>query len=122
MFIENGQHDRDLTTHDVSFLPVKSGKIPANHIRELGGMPGKGKVEMCLLLTLEKPGKKMQADALSNGNYAYPGGLEFPRVQILTIADLLGGKKPAYFDFGVGAAMPKKARQERKKQTQLKLG
>lgn len=103
-------------------ISVKSGKIPANHIRELGGMLGKGKVEMCLLLTLEKPSKKMLADALSYGNYAYPGGLEFPRVQILTIAELLDGKKPEYFDFGVGAAMPKKAKKEVKKQTQLRLG
>ncbi|WP_206215488.1 DNA methyltransferase [Desulfovibrio sp. ZJ209] len=102
-------------------ISVKSGKIPANHIRELGGMLGKGKVEMCLLLTLEKPSKKMLADALSYGNYAYPGGLEFPRVQILTIAELLEGKKPAYLDFGVGSAMPKKAKKEIKKQTQYKL-
>lgn len=103
-------------------ISVKSGKIPANHIRELGGMLGKGKVEICLLLTLEKPSKKMLADALSFGNHTYPGGLEFPRIQILTIAELLDGKKPEYFDFGVGQAMPKKAKKERKKQTQLKLG
>ena len=43
-------------------------------------------------------------------------------MQILTIADLLEGKKPEYIDFGVGAAMPKKAKKEVKKQTQYKLG
>ena len=102
-------------------ISVKSGKIPSNHIRELGGLLGRGKVEICLLLTLEKPSKKMLADALGFGEYAYPGGLKFPRIQIITIADLLAGKKPKYLDFGKGYAMPKKAKQERKKQTQLKL-
>ena len=102
-------------------ISVKSGKIPANHIRELGGMLGKGGIEMCLLITLEAPSKKMKADALSYGKYEYPNGKEFQRIQILTIEELLEGKRLDYLDYGVGQAMPKKAKKEVKKQVQFTL-
>lgn len=102
-------------------ISVKSGKIPANHIRELGGMLGKGSIEMCLLITLEAPSKKMKADALSYGKYEYPNGKEFQRIQILTIEELLEGKRLDYLDYGVGQAMPKKAKKEVKKQEQFTL-
>lgn len=102
-------------------ISVKSGKIPANHIRELGGMLGKGGIEMCLLITLEAPSKKMKADALSYGKYEYPNGKEFQRIQIFTIEELLAGKKPDYIDYGVGQAMQKKAKKEVKKQVQFTL-
>lgn len=102
-------------------ISVKSGKIPANHIRELGGMLGQGGIEICLLITLEDPSKKMVADALAYGDYEYPNGKKFNRIQILTIKDLLEGKQPHFLDFGEGAAMPKKAKREVKKLDYLSL-
>ena len=96
-------------------ISVKSGKIPANHIRELGGMLGKDSVELCLLITLEEPSKKMKKDAVSYGFYTYPNGKEFPCIQILTIQELLNGKRPDFLDYGCGKAMPKKAKKEVKK-------
>ena len=96
-------------------ISVKSGKIPANHIRELGGMLGKDRVELCLLITLEEPSKKMKKDAVSYGFYTYPNGKEFPCIQILTIQELLEGKRPDFLDYGCGKAMPKKAKKEVKK-------
>ena len=96
-------------------ISVKSGKIPANHIRELGGMLGKDSVELCLLITLEEPSKKMKKDAVSYGFYTYPNGKEFPCIQILTIQELLDGKRPDFLDYGCGKAMPKKAKKEVKK-------
>lgn len=102
-------------------ISVKSGKIPANHIRELGGMLGQGDVEICLLITLEDPSKKMMADALSYGDYEYPNGKKFKRIQILTIKDLLEGKQPHFLDYLEGSAMPKKAKKESKKIEQVPL-
>ena len=96
-------------------ISVKSGKIPANHIRELGGMLGKDSVELCLLITLEESSKKMKKDAVSYGFYTYPNGKEFPCIQILTIQELLDGKRPDFLDYGCGKAMPKKAKKEVKK-------
>ena len=82
---------------------------------------GKGGIEMCLLITLEEPSKKMKADALSYGKYVYPNGKAFQRIQILTIEELLEGKRLDYLDYGVGQAMPKKAKKEVKKQEQFTL-
>ena len=87
-------------------ISVKSGKIPANHIRELAGMLGVGGIAICVLITLEEPSRVMIADAKSYGDYVYPNGKSFPRVQILTIKELLEGASLKYLDYGCGKAMP----------------
>ena len=95
-------------------VSVKSGKIPANHIRELKGLinTGKDNTQMVFLLTLEDPSKKMRADALSAGYYEYSNGKRFRRIQILTIRELLDGVKPDYLDYGEGRAMNRQAKKE----------
>ncbi|MCR5258428.1 MAG: hypothetical protein K6E40_09765, partial [Desulfovibrio sp.] len=101
---------------------VKSGKIPANHIRELRGMLDTGGIRICVLLTLESPSKKMEADALAAGWYEYPyGGKRFRRIQILTVQDILDGRRPEYFDYGEGAAMASKPAEE-KRPSKYRLG
>lgn len=57
----------------------------------------------------------MKKDAVSYGFYTYPNGKEFPCIQILTIQELLDGKRPDFLDYGCGKAMPKKAKKEVKK-------
>jgi len=102
--------------HDVKpfkiIYSVKSGKIPANHIRELYGVLTKEKAEIAVLITLEEPSRVMRAEAINYGDFEYPNGKKFPRIQILTIQDLLDGKKPQFLDYGEGKAMPKKAQKE----------
>lgn len=105
-------------------VSVKSGKIPANHIRELAGLlnTSKDNTQMAFLLTLEEPSRKMRTDALAAGHYEYPNGKRFQRIQILTIRELLAGAKPDYLDYGEGRAMNKQAKREVKpgpKQLQL---
>lgn len=47
---------------------------------------------MGVFVTLEEPTKPMQKEALSAGYYHSPGwGKEYPRIQILTIEQLLHG-------------------------------
>lgn len=92
-------------------VSVKSGKIPANHIRELAGMI-KSPVEVGVLLTLEEPSRKMKADAVAAGSFKYPNGHEVPKIQILTIKDLLEGKRINFMDYGEGRAMNKQAKLE----------
>jgi hypothetical protein len=49
---------------------------------------------MGLLITLEKPSKPMQREAASAGFYASPfGNTKHPRIQILTIEELLSGQQ-----------------------------
>ena len=97
-------------------VSVKSGKIPANHIRELAGLlnASRDNTQMAFLLTLKEPSRKMKADALAVGDYEYPNGKRFPRIQILTIESLLNGVKPNYLDYGEGRAMNKQAKRENK--------
>ena len=94
-------------------VSVKSGRIPANHIRELAGMLDKHSVRICVLLTLDEPSKEMLADAVAEGFYTYPNGRKFPRIQILTVQDLFDGKRPDFIDYRDGAAMLKKAQEEK---------
>lgn len=103
---------------------MKSGKIPANHIRELVGLlnTSKDNMQMAFLFTLEEPSKKMRADALADGHYEYSNGKRFQRIQILMSRELLAWAKPDYLDYREGRAMNKQAKREVKpgpKQLQL---
>ena len=56
------------------------------------------KAAIGLFVTLAEPTKPMLTEAVSVVFYESPKG-QFPKIQILTIEDLLSGKsKPQYFD------------------------
>ena len=75
-------------------ISVKSGAIPANHIRELRGVVQREDAAIGLLITLNKPTKPMRREAATAGFYISPfGNTKHPRIQILTIEELLDGKK-----------------------------
>lgn len=71
---------------------VKSGKLQASYIRDLRGVVEREKAEIGVLLTLEEPTKAMRAEAASAGFYESPWG-KHPRLQILTVGELLDGKQ-----------------------------
>jgi len=75
-------------------LSVKSGKIPANHIRELRGVVDREGAQIGVLLTLESSSRPMRAEAASAGFYTSPfgAGKKHPKIQILTIEELLNGQ------------------------------
>jgi site-specific DNA-methyltransferase (adenine-specific) len=78
-------------------LSVKSGHIPPAHIRELRGVVDREDATIGVLLTLEHPTKPMKAEAASAGFYTSPfGNANHPRIQIVTIEDLLQGKRIDY--------------------------
>ena len=83
-------------------MSEKSGKIPANHIRELAGLlnTSKDNTQMAFLLTLEEPSRKMRTDALAAGHYEYPNGKRFQCIQILTIRELLAEPNPTTWTTG----------------------
>jgi len=73
---------------------VKSGPIPSNHIRELRGVIEREGAPIGALLTFHSPTREMRREAASAGTYDSPRwGKRYPRLQILTIADLLAGKR-----------------------------
>jgi hypothetical protein len=76
---------------------VKGGKLKAQDVRDLGGVISQEKAEIGVLITMEEPTRQMRTWAASAGFYAIPGlDKKYPRLQILTIADLLGGRRIDY--------------------------
>ena len=78
-------------------VQVKSGYIGVNHVRDLKGVLDREKAAIGALITLREPTKPMLTEAAATGFYEskdFPG--RYPRLQILTIAELLGGKNLEY--------------------------
>lgn len=85
-------------------IQVKSGKVKSGDIRDLVGTMNREKATMGVFITLEPPTRDMITEAASAGYYDSSGwGRPFPRIQILTIEDLLSGRgvdmPPAYGTF-----------------------
>ncbi len=87
-------------------VQVKSGHVARNIIAALKGDMEREKAEMGLLITLEPPTRPMLEEATAAGFYvpeAFPNN-RFPRVQIVTIAELLRGDRPALPRLGLSEA------------------
>ncbi len=92
-------HDEKLAggkTKQIIFS-VKSGKLKATDVRDLRGVVDREKAEIGVLITLEEQTQPMRKEAASAGFYTSPYlKSKHPRLQILTVAELLGGKKVDY--------------------------
>lgn len=78
-------------------LQVKSGYVSTAHIRDLRGVIERENAEIGVLITLKEPSKAMKKEAISAGFYYSPGWQKrYPRIQILTVKDLLAGKRINY--------------------------
>jgi DNA modification methylase len=84
-------------THQI-ILSVKSGNLKPDDVRSLLGVVNRERAVIGVLITLQPPTRPMKADAASAGFYQAVEWNEqrFPRIQILTIADLLAGKEINY--------------------------
>ena len=74
---------------------VKAGRVTVSHIRDLVGVISREKAEIGAFLSLDPPTSPMRREAASAGFYESPWG-KHPRIQLLTIEDLLGGKSIDY--------------------------
>ncbi len=79
-------------------VQVKSGHVNAAHVRDLKGVMEREKAQLGVFITLERPTKPMMQEAVSAGFYEpeYYSGRQFPKLQILTIEELLSGKPVKY--------------------------
>ncbi len=74
-------------------VQVKSGKVKSGDIRDLVGTVKREGAAIGVFLTLEPPTSEMTREAVSAGFYESPGwGTTHPRVQLLTVGDLLAGR------------------------------
>ena len=76
-------------------LSVKGGQhFNVSHIRDLKGVLEREKAEIGVYICLEEATKPMRAEAAEAGFYhSDTWNRDYPKVQILTIAELLGGKQ-----------------------------
>ncbi len=72
---------------------VKSGHLKADDVRAISHVLERENAEIGVLISMEEPTQKMRTDAASVGFYKSPWGTTHPRLQILTIAELLDGKR-----------------------------
>lgn len=71
-------------------IQVKSGKVKSGDIRDLVGTVQREAAQIGVFLTLEEPSRDMLTEAASAGVYRSAGwGRDYPKLQILTIAELL---------------------------------
>ena len=107
-------------------VQVKSGSVAVNQIRDLKAVRDREKAEIAAFITLQEPTAGMKAEAASAGFYKpehFPGQ-RVPRVQILTIAELLEGTQVLYPRVAPGETFARAAKQKKEsgtKQASLKL-
>jgi hypothetical protein len=73
---------------------VKAGHVTVNQLRDLRGVIDREKAAIGVLLSLEPPTKPMRTEAASAGFYRSPWtGKDYPKLQLLTVGELLEGKQ-----------------------------
>lgn len=87
-------HDGNDKTRQIVFS-VKAGKLQAGHVRDLAGVMKQENADLGVLISFEKPTQQMRSWAAGQGFYESPWG-RHPRLQLLTIGELLDGKRIDY--------------------------
>ncbi len=75
---------------------VKGGNVTASQVRDLRGVIEREKAEIGVFVTFDEPTRPMQREAAEAGLYKSSDGTTYPRLQILTIQQILEGKQPEY--------------------------
>lgn len=78
-----------------AIISVKAGKtVGVDMVRVLAHVLDREKTDIGVFISLEKPTKPMLEEAAMKGFYHSPLGKDYPRIQLLTIEDILQGKMP----------------------------
>jgi DNA modification methylase len=72
---------------------VKAGGVTVSQVRELRGVVQGQKAEIGVLISFEEPTKPMRVEAASAGFYPSPLGTKHATLQLVTVGELLAGKK-----------------------------
>lgn len=89
-------HDEPRKTKKI-IIQVKSGHVNPGQIRDLKGTVEREKAQIGVFITLAPPTAGMKKEAIATGFYKLPGwGNDYPKLQILTIKELLEGKRIDY--------------------------
>jgi site-specific DNA-methyltransferase (adenine-specific) len=97
-------------------IQVKSGHIRSGDIRDLKGVLEREKAQIGAFITLKPATKDMKKEAVSSGFYESEFYSTFPKIQILTIEEILDGAKLHYPQ--VSPATFKRAERQSKSKTE----
>lgn len=87
-------HDDNSGKSRQIIFSVKGGRnIGVAEVRDLVGVLDREKAEIGVYISFEEPTKPMQREASDAGFYTSSDGTRYPRVQLLTIQELLEGTK-----------------------------
>jgi site-specific DNA-methyltransferase (adenine-specific) len=114
-------HEQDGGNTKQVIFSVKAGNTNAAHVRDLHGVIDRESAEIGVLLTMEKPSKPMKSEAASGGIYKSPWG-DHPKIQILTVEELLDGKKinmPPVHQVNITYKRARKSKDSKGKQSNL---
>lgn len=93
-----------------AIVQVKSGHVKSGDIRDLKGVLDRENAQLGIFITFEEPTSEMQTEALSSGYYhSQVWERDYPRIQILTIEEILSGERPDLPKTPLGAESFKKA-------------
>ena len=102
---------------------VKAGHTHVAHVRDLCGVITREKAEIGVLISMEDPSKPMLKEAAEAGFYQVAGVPDkYPRIQILSIAELLAGKKIDYPRFAATQHSRKLPKSRKAAEEQIPLG
>jgi len=75
-------------------ISVKAGHVSVSHVRDLRGVIEREDAEIGLFISMNDPTKPMRTEAAIAGFYKSPWHVKpYPRLQILTVEELLEGKR-----------------------------
>jgi DNA modification methylase len=116
-------HDEKSGKTKQIILSVKAGKLHATYVRDLRGVIEREKAEIGVLIAMDHPTKPMQKEAAEAGFYHSPGLTDkYPRIQILSIEELLAAKKIDYPRFAADATFKKAPKARTPAEEQMLLG
>jgi len=104
-------------------VQVKSGHVNAAHVRDLKGVLEREKAPIGILITLKEPTRPMLQEAAAGGFYEpehFPGH-QYPRLQVLTIRELLEGKEAQYPHMAPSVTFKRSQRHRRSLDEQQRL-
>lgn len=100
---------------------VKAGHSSVAHLRDLRGVVEREQAAIGVLISLQDPTKPMKSEAASAGFYGSPWGTNHPKLQILTIQELLAGKTIDYPPSQANVTFKKAPKHQNPPSTQMSL-
>lgn len=77
-------------------VSVKGGSITPSYIRDLKGVVNREKAALGIFISFEEATREMHKEAATTGFYESDMGSKHPKIQLLTIKELIEGKKIDY--------------------------